>query len=217
MKKIIVIASVLLMNLVIYAQEKFTEGILISKQTIFTDNDQLNSQFEAAGEMKSITFIKDSNSRVELSNPLSGDITTITNKEQMLMLMDAPGLGKKYNIQKLELNEEALKSINLVKGTETKTVLGYVCNQYTVTVNQNGVEMEMELFTTDKIPNVVSQQTAILGDKLEGFPLFMILKMNQFGTEMTITNEVTEIKSEPISDDRFDMSIPNGYEKLQGQ
>jgi hypothetical protein len=216
MKKILIIALAFSMGFMALAQEKFTDGIIISKQTMSSDNEQANAQFALMGDVINSTFIKGAKSRSELSSPLTGDIITISDmdKKEMLMLMDSPGMGKKYFTQKLDLTEEALNSINLIEGTETKTVLGYECKQYTVTVNQGGVEMEMVLFTTEEIPPVVSQQTAVLGDKLKGFPLYMTMTMNQQGTKMVIITEVTEIKKEEVSEDKFSMTPPEGYEKM---
>ena len=217
MKKIIVLVSICLINIISYSQEKFNEGILLSKTIMSSDNAQVSAQFESLGDLQAITYVKDGKSRGEVSNPLTGDVVTITNEEEILILMSIPGAGKVYQKQSLELAEETLESINLTKGVKTKTILGYVCDQYTVTLNQQGIEMEMELFTTDKIPNAVSQQTAILGNQLKGFPLFMTIKMNQFGSNLIITNEVVDIKKESVSDDKFKMIIPEGYEKLPGQ
>lgn len=216
MKKIFVLALSLSMSFMGLAQEKFTEGIITAKQTISSDNEQANAQFALMGDVETVTFIKGSKSRSELSNPLSGDIITISDmdKKEMLMLMDNPSIGKKYLSQKLELTEEALNSIKLIEGTETKTILGYECKQYTVTVNQSGVEMEMVLFTTEEIPPVASQQTVALGDKLKGFPLYMTMTMNQQGIKMKITTEVTEIKKEEVSGDKFNMTPPEGYSKM---
>lgn len=219
MKKIVIFVVAFSISFLTLAQEKFTNGIISSKQTISSDNPQANTQFALMGDIETTTFIKGVKSRSELSNPLTGDIVTISdmNKKEMLMLMDSPNIGKKYVNQKLDFTEEVLNSINLIEGSETKTILGYKCKQYTVTVNQEGIEMEMVLFTTEEIPPVISQQTAVLGDKLKGFPLFMTIEMNQQGTKMKITTEVTEIKKEEVSDDKFNMIAPEGYEKLQGQ
>ncbi len=119
-------------------------------------------------------------------------------------------------LQKIEIADEELKNITVVAGDETKMVLGYECKQYAVTINKDGVNMEMELFTSETIP-VVSQQTAMLGDKLKGFPRYMTMTMDQMGSKMTVTTEVTEIKKEKVSDDKFDMTLPESYEKMTGQ
>ena len=217
MKKILVSLALFLI-VTVSAQDALKEGVIISKQTMSSDNEQMKAQFEMMGEMLSTTYFKDTKSRSELANPMTGNVTTISDTEthEVLVLMDNPMYGKKYMLQKNEVTEEQIKNIDVVAGDEIKTVLGYECKQYTVKINQSGVEMKMELFTTEAIP-VVSQQTAILGDKLKGFPLYMTMDMNQMGSMMTVTTEVTEIKKEKVSDDKFDMTPPEGYEKRAGQ
>ena len=213
MKKLFTFLA-LSLTILLSAQEKLTEGIVISTQKMTTDNAQLKAQLEMMGDMQTTTYFKNNKSRSELSNPMSGDVITITDTEtkETLMLMDNPTLGKKYMLQKAE----DLENIEVVEGKETKIILGYTCKQYTVTVNQGGVDMTMNLFTTEAI-SAEAQQTAMLGDKLKGFPLYMSMSMNQMGNDMMIITEVTEIKKEVVSDDIFSMTPPEGYEKMSGQ
>jgi hypothetical protein len=170
------------------------------------------------GKMETITFFKHKSSRSELNNPMSGDITTIINadKNEMLMLMSNPMLGKMYTLQKNLVNEEDLKNITVVESDKTKTVLGYKCKLYLATINKDGVKMEMEIYTTEAIP-VVSQQATALGDKVKGFPLYMAIKMNQMGADMTITTEVTKIEKQTVSDKMFDTTPPEGYKNMEEQ
>ena len=52
-----------------------------------------------------------------------------------------------------------------------------------------------------------------MGTKVEGFPLYMEMNMSQMGMNIKIIHEVTEINKETVSDDKFDMTPPEGYEK----
>lgn len=204
-------------TLTLTAQDKLTEGKIIAKQTLFSDNEQVMTQLALMGDMQTTTYFKDTKSRSELSNPMSGDVITITNAatNEVMMLMDNPMLGKKYTYQKIDNIDEASESITVVVGDKTKDILGYTCQQYTVNIKNEGVEMTMEIYTTEAIP-VTSQQTAMLGNKLKGFPLYMIMDMNQMGNKMKITTEVTEITKQSVSDDIFSMTPPEGYEKMEG-
>jgi hypothetical protein len=217
MKKLL-IAFVAVFSLTLTAQEKLTEGKIISKQTLFSDNEMLMAQLAQMGDMETTTYFKNMKSRTELSNPMSGDVTTISNAEtnEVLMLMDNPMLGKKYTYQKMEDMEEVTKDIVVVAGDKTKEILGYTCKQYTVSIDKDGVKMTMELYTTEAIP-VSSQQTSMLGDKLKGFPLYMVMDMDQMGNKMKITTEVTEITKEAVSNDIFSMTPPEGYEDMEKQ
>lgn len=215
MKKLIVFVA-LAFGMMVSAQEKMNEGIIISKQTIKSDNEQAQERFAMMGDVITTTYFKNNKSRSELKNPMSGDIVTImdTNTKEILVLMDSPGLGKKYVKQKREISEEQLKTINIVEGDKTKTILGYKCKQYLVTIIQNGAVVEMEIYTTTKIP-IVATQTAMLGDKLKGFPLYMVMKMNQMGVDMTVTTEVTEINSAKVLDEKLSLTPPEGYTKIE--
>jgi len=217
MKKALTLLA-LSLSIMVSAQDKIAEGIVISKQKMTTDSEQLKAQLESMGEMETTTYFKDYKSRSELSNPMSGDVTSITDSKakKTLMLMDNPMLGKKYMLQTAENIDETLKDVEVIEGDETKTILGYDCKQYLVNVTKDGIEMKMELFTTDAILAEV-QQTAMLGEKLKGFPLYMTITMNQMGSEMVITTEVVDIKKQSVADEMFNMTPPEGYEKMPGQ
>jgi len=217
MKKLLLLFA-LSLSIMVSAQDKLTEGIIVSKQTMSSDNEQMQAQFATMGDMLTTTYFTKNKSRTEVSSPMMGDIITISNSDtkESLMLMDNPMLGKTYAIQKNELTDEQLNSINIVAGNETKTILGYECKQYTVTIEQEGVKMDVELYTTEAI-DAMSQQADMLGGKLKGFPLYMTMKMNQMGSNMTIITEVTEIKKESVSDTKFSMTPPEGYKKMEGQ
>ena len=74
--------------------------------------------------------------------------------------------------------------------------------------------MKMEMFITDQIEGVMTQQTAMLGSKVKGYPLFMVMTMNQMGAEIVITTEVTKMEAQPVDDGKFSLTPPEGYEKM---
>lgn len=217
MKKIILLVA-LAFSVMVSAQKKITEGKITSKQTISSDNEQAQAQFDMMGKMETITFFKNKSSRSELKNPMSGEITTIINadKNEMLILMDNPMLGKMYTLETNLVNKEDIKNTKVVEGDEIKTVLGYECKQYIVVVEKDGMKIEMEIYSTEAIP-VVSQQATELGDKIKGFPLYMTVKMNQMGTDMVVTTEVTKIEKQTVSTDMLDTTPPEGYKNMKEQ
>jgi outer membrane lipoprotein-sorting protein len=215
MKKVLILLA-LSLTIAVSAQKKITKGIIISKQTMSSDNEQANQQFAMMGDMKTTTFFKGTKSRSELSNPMSGDVVTVTDSKtgDILILMENPMLGKKYMQQKIKITAEDLKNIKVTVTGKTKVVLGYTCKQYIVSVNKDGQTVEMDLFTTEAI-SISSQQTAMLANKVKGFPLYSVMKMNQMGVNMTVTTEVTEIKKDAAVDDKkFSLTPPEGYEKM---
>lgn len=216
MKKLLCILLVSV-SLSVVAQEKFTEGFITMKQTMDSPNEQVKAQLKMMGDMMTTTYIKGMKSRTESNSPMTGDVTVImdSDSQEMLQLRDIPGMGKKFIVQKMELTEEMMNNITVVEGTETKQVLGYDLKQYIVTVDQEGAPMKMEMFTTDKIDAVMTQQTAMLGDKIKGYPLYMIMTMTQMGSEIIITSEVTEMESQPVADGKFSLTPPEGYTEMQ--
>jgi hypothetical protein len=215
MKKLLCILF-LAVSISAVAQEKFTEGVITMKQTMDSPNEQVKAQLEIMGDMITKTYLKGMKSRTESSSPMTGDMTVIIDgdSKDMLQFMDIPGMGKKYAANKMEITEEMLNSITVVEGTETKQVLGYDLKQYIVTIDQDGTVMKMEMFTTDKIDAVMTQQTAMLGDKMKGYPLYMVLTMSQMGSEIIITTEVTEMERLPVADGKFSLTPPEGFTEM---
>lgn len=217
MKKLLLLSLAITFSVVAIAQEKITEGIITSKQTISSENPVVKAQMESMGEIIGITYFKGSKSRAEISNEMTGDITVISDAEKMktLTLMDS-AMGKNYMAQSTELTEEQLDAIEITEGTETKTILGYDCKEQIITISQNGIEMKMIMFITKDIEPILTQQTAMLGDKIQGFPLYVEMTMNQQGIDMTITTEIIKIEKIAVSDDKFNMTPPEGYTELGG-
>ena len=203
-------------SITMLAQDTLTEGMLISNQTITSDNPAIDAQLALMGEMKTTTYFKDSKSRSELSNPMSGDVTTIidTDSNKMLMMMKNPMVGNKYMLKSIEVSEEDAKNVTVTKGDAKKTVLGYECQQYFVTLKKDGQEVSAELYVTDKIP-VTTQMTGTFGDQLNGFPMYSEMTMEQMGAKMTIKTEVTEINKQEVDATKFDMTPPEGFDLME--
>ncbi|SDI16281.1 DUF4412 domain-containing protein [Winogradskyella thalassocola] len=217
MKKILLFSFGLMLSVVATAQDAITEGVLIAKQTLASDNEQMNAQLKAMGDSQAITYFKGAKSRSETSSPMTGDMVIIVDgaEKQMLMLVDQPGMGKKFMLQSIVPSEEDLKSVSVEKGDETKTVMGYECQQYFVKMKQNGQDVEMQMFTTNKI-SAFSHNTTAMGDKIEGYPLYFIMTLKQMGANIEVTSEVTEIKQESVSADKLSLTPPEGYTKMEG-
>lgn len=213
MKKLIFVL-VLALSLTGFAQEAMTEGVVKSKQTMSSDNEQMQAQLAMVGDVLSTTYFKSDKTRSETFNLMSGNTTTIMNGDtkEMLMYMDNQMTGKMYTVSDMTPSEEDLKDVKVTKGDETKMVLGYVCQEYNVTLEKEGATVIMDIYVTDKI-KAMNPQMAQMGAQIEGFPLFMKMDISQMGMALTIVSEVTEIKKETVSDDKFDMTPPEGYKK----
>ena len=213
MKKLLFVL-VCVFSLSTFAQESISEGVAKSKQTMTSDNEQVQAQLAMVGEVLTTTYFKNNNTRSETFNLMSGNSITImdSDSKEMLIMMDNQMVGKKYMTKNMEPGEEDMKNVTIEKGDETKTILGYECQEYNLTVNKDGAEVKMDMYVTDKI-SAISNQAVQMGTKVEGFPLYMEMTMSQMGMNIKITHEVTEINKETVSDDKFDMTPLEGYEK----
>jgi len=182
-----------------------------------SDNEQMNTQLQSMGDTNSTSYFKGDKARNETTHPMAGDITMIIDgaTQQMLMLMDNPYQGKKYTLQSIEPSKEDLETVTVKKGNQTKTVLGYECQQIIVTMKQNGQDVEMQMFVTDKI-SAISPNTTAMGDKVEGFPLYFTMTTNQMGSNITVSSEVVKIDKVAVPDEKFSMTPPEGYTKMEG-
>lgn len=214
MKKFILFA-LLSLSVSVFAQKEIKEGVMTTKVTMSSDNEQVNASFAMIGDIGATTHFKGNKARTEQTNQMTGTQTSIVDQEaeKMLMLMDVPVMGKKYMKQDTKKSEEELKDVSVTANGESKTVAGYDCKGYDVVSKVNGQEIKMKMFVTDKIL-AQEQYTAMLGGKLKGFPLHMVISMNQGGMAMDITMEVTEVKAESVPDSKFDMTVPEGYTEM---
>ena len=215
MKKAILLVA-LVIGFLGYSQEDIKEGVITTTQKMSSDNEQVNAQISMMGDMVTTTYFKGEKSRTEISSPMTGDMVVITDgaSNEMITFMNNPMLGKKYMKGSLDVSEEDMDKVTVKKGDDTKTILGYKCQQYFLTANMEGQTMEMEVYTTEAI-SAYSQQTTAYNEELKGFPLYSTMTMNQMGANITIVSEVTEIKKEDLSDDKFSMDILEGYDEMK--
>ncbi|MCB0463653.1 MAG: hypothetical protein KDC81_13190 [Flavobacteriaceae bacterium] len=215
MKKTILLVA-LVIGFLGYSQGDIKEGVITTTQKMSSDNEQMNAQISMMGDMITTTYFKGDKSRTEISSPMTGDMIVVTDgsTKEMITFMNNPMLGKKYMKSTMEIPQEDMDKVTIEKGDATKTVLGYKCQQYFITANMEGKTMEMEVYTTEAI-NAYSQQTTAYNSKLKGFPLYTTMTMNQMGANITVVSEVTDIKKQALSDDKFSMAILEGYDEMK--
>ena len=119
----------------------------------------------------------------------------------------------------------------LEKGTETKTIAGYPCNQYTITM---GESMKMVYWTTTALQppftweQMYNAQTSIMRSNpmlgrmatifeemknMKGVPLATSTTMTMGPVRVETTSEATEVKNTAIPASTFD--IPPTYQKVE--
>lgn len=192
------------------------------KITMSSENEQVNASLAMIGDISTTTYFKGQKSRTEMKSPMTGNNTTIIDNstKEMLVLLDNPMLGKKYLKNTMDVSDEDLKNIDVTETGDTKTILGYKCKGYNVTVNKDGTATKMTMYTTDKI-SAPNQNSTGLGGKIKGYPMYMVLNISQSGMPMKTTMEVTEIKNESINNSKLITKegktyfVINDYAKLR--
>lgn len=215
MKRYIFIVCVSL-SCYLTAQKELLEGVITFKQSMSSNNEQMNAQLAMLGDLSTTTYFKDDKSRTELSNPMTGNVISIFDTEsgQMMMAMDNPMMGKVYAINSIPGSEKLPEGVSIEKGTEVKSLLGYECQQYFVTLSQEGVEANLEMFVTPLIKALNKETLEYLGDFDGGFPLYLKVDSKTPGFEMTMIQEATSISSEKVDNEKFQMTPPEGYKKV---
>jgi len=215
MKKIIVLVA-LAISTIGFAQKTVSEGVITTTQTVSSPDEQMNMQLAMMGQVITTTWFKNDKSRSEMSSPMQGNTIVVMDgsANKMLMMMDHAMTGKKYMLNDIKKSDEEKKDFTVVASDETKTILGYECKKYDITTMQQGTEVKMAVYTSDKII-AKSQQAAKFGDTMKGYPMFMEIKMNQMGADIIVKMEVTDIKEEEVAEAKFDMTPLKGYEKTE--
>lgn len=205
----------LMISMSTFAQKALKEGVITMKIAMSSENEQVDASLAMIGNLSATTYFKDLKSRTEMKSPMTGENTTIidSNTKQMLVLINNPMLGKKYIKSTMDVSDEDLNNITVIESGDTKTILGYKCKGYDILVKNDDKETKMTMYTTDKI-SAPNQNSASLGGKVKGYPMYMELNISQSGMPLKTTMEVTEIKNESVDNSKFNMAIPEGYNKM---
>lgn len=218
LSKKITLLLFLTFSMSIYAQKELKEGVISMKINMSSENEQVNASLSMLGDISTTTYFKGQKSRTEMKNPMTGENITIldNSSKEMLVLLNNPMLGKKYLKSTMDVSDEDLNNITVKETGDTKTILGYNCKGYDVIVKKDDTETKMTMYTTDKIlaPN---QNSTGLGGKVKGYPMYIVLNISQAGMPLKTTMEVIEIKNESVDNNKFDMTIPEGYSKMDNK
>lgn len=218
LSKKIILLLFLSFSMSIYAQKELKEGVISMKINMSSENEQVNASLSMLGDISTTTYFKGQKSRTEMKSPMTGENTTIldNSSKEMLVLLNNPMLGKKYLKSTMDVSDEDLDNITVKETGDTKTILGYKCKGYDVIVKKDDSETKMTMYTTDRI-SAPNQNSTGLGGKVKGYPMYIVLNISQAGMPLKTTMEVIEIKNESVDDNKFDMTIPEGYSKMDNK
>jgi hypothetical protein len=139
----------------------------------------------------------------------------LVDKAESIMLMDM--MGRKMKIKgsddefaKMNGQENAMDSINydvVYDKSKQKTIAGYPCYSAMITVVQEGVELKVETYITEKLMSPKSVIRNMEKVDVKGVPLEYTLAAQGFS--MTYTATKVEEKVDPAA-----FAIPEGYEEM---
>lgn len=206
MKKMALLWVCLLCMATTFAQVR--EGKITFSMKFRSDDPQLQSQMGMFQGAKMIMYFSPDFNRVELTMGGMMNIVTIADvgTKQTLMLMDGM-LGKKaFNMPDEDMDEPDLSKPDIRKTGETRTIAGYKCTKYLLTMK----EYVMELWTTDAL---IASKAGMqyINPHIPGYPLKFEAKPIGMVMEFTAT-EVQKGLGEINKTDLFNMAIPGGYE-----
>ena len=194
-------------------------------KAMMESNPQIKAQLEKAmgalqtGDLnamipKGITIkVKNKNvlSKIE-GGMFSGETLYLKDKDKAYLIDREK---KTYSLvsqpEKTEKKEDLTAKVTKTK--ETANVLNYTCTKYIVEMQSNGQTLVQNVWATSEIKDFdmsglakqrVAQQS-IFHEKIDGVPLKMDMKMQDYHISM----EVTEIKKEPLP--ASDFTIPAGF------
>lgn len=148
---------------------------------------------------------------------MSMNIVMDNSAKKGLMLLSAPMMGKNMAVEMTEKDfadaenkqkENQAKSKVTYNKNKKKKIAGYKCYQATAKVE--GMPEGVVLYLTDKIKPMGQSQIQNQIPGLSGFPL--AFEVNQAG--MKILFEASKVDKLSPSDKEFDMTIPEGFDKV---
>jgi len=123
-------------------------------------------------------------------------------------------MGQKKVVEMDEKDLEASKQKNQKPSKveylkKYKKIAGYKCQQVLVTID--GIADPAVVYVTEKIkPADLGEVSMMKFTQLKGFPLSWEIKQQG----MTVKMEATEVSLAKLNKKTFDMTIPEGYEKM---
>ena len=182
------------------------EGHLTMKMEVIdvpAEMESMKAMFESTIQI----YIKNEQSRSEMTNALTGNMVVISDgkKNEVTMLMDMMGEKtavvygmEEYKAQK----EQGTNDIQTKKTGITKVIAGHTCEKVLATIKTADGSAEMEVWCAKDIQNVNAEMADYPGMPLEYTIIAEGIKMH------FITTEITEKK---VDENLF--TIPAGYTK----
>ena len=206
MKKAIILTTILLLAAVVPSVAQSFEGKIIVQSKV-TDAPPEMQAMKSMVESTMTTWVKGNKSRMETSNPFTGELISITDYDKKESVTCMNLMGQKKAVVS-PLGETAMSQPSSVPANfnykdtgNTKIILGYTCHEALASyTGADGKPMSMSIWFTKELPNRNAQYPGLSGMPME-------YSMHVQG--MTLTMLTTAIEKLSVSDDKF--NIPDGY------
>ncbi|MGB0980536.1 MAG: hypothetical protein ACPGUH_00410 [Winogradskyella sp.] len=210
MKKQLLVIALIFVSVSALAQKKIKSGIINATQSYYINNELMKKELQ-------IIYFDDLKSSIESISTVSGGHTSLVyDIEQMkkLTLLKKSAKGKKYILEDLTLSDRYTKGFKVIKGTKTRNILGFNCKEVTVTLKKNGVELTINMFTTDRANLVLNNETKDLVNIVSDYPMYSEIIFKQNGVVSKIVTETVMLKEQNVSKEKFSLTPPKGYTKM---
>ena len=209
MKKLLLVTALIFISVSALAQKKIKAGVINATQSYYINDELMKKELQ-------IIYFDDLKSNIESYSTTSGHSSLIYDIEQMkkLTLLKKSTDGKKCILEDLTLSNKYTKGFKLTKGTKTKTILGFNCKEQIVTLKKNGVELTINMFTTDRANLILNKETKDLVNIVSDYPMYSEIIFKQNGVVSKIVTETVMIKAQNVSKEKFSLTPPEGYTKM---
>ena len=196
MKKAIILTTILLLAAVVPSVAQSFEGKIIVQSKV-TDAPPEMQAMKSMVESTMTTWVKGNKSRMETSNPFTGELISITDYDKKESVTCMNLMGQKKAVVS-PLGETAMSQPSSVPANFNYKDTGHeALASYT---GADGKPMSMSIWFTKELPNRNAQYPGLSGMPME-------YSMHVQG--MTLTMLTTAIEKLSVSDDKF--NIPDGY------
>lgn len=205
-KTILSIVAAVFIGTAAFTQE--TEGHVSYNVEFSSKQPEMQMSIGMLQGSKLEMYFTEGKSRTEMKIGTMMQTTTVVDgkKKEMLVLMSGI-MGKKAMTQALKKPEETAEKPKVELVDETKEIAGYACKKAIVSDETGN---SYTFWYTDKIKATGEGQKYFDGKGLPGFPLQM--EISQQGMDIKMT--ATAYEKLPKKHAFFDLSIPEGYQKM---
>ncbi|WP_420386209.1 DUF4412 domain-containing protein [Roseivirga sp.] len=179
---------------------------------IDAEGDEAEMAMMMMQDSKMVLAFKGDKARVHMDmGMMTTTVISHDDSKSGLMLMDMMGMKMAVAMTEADYKKalENQKDPKIEETGETKTIAGYKCKKAIVT-DEDGTKMTI-YYTPDLKP--LNKNTEYTYKGIEGMPL----EMHTVQEGMTITITATEVVKNNVSDDEFNLDIPEGYKKMTMQ